>query len=282
MSALSYVARRFVAGESMPEALGAVSRLNRDNILTTLDVLGENVAQRSEAERAASEYIALLEEISNSKVRSNVSMKLTQMGLDIGEDFCFTNCRRILEKARSLGNFVRIDMEGSAYTERTLNVFQRLYSEFPNVGIVLQSYLHRSVEDARLLASQKAPVRVCKGAYKEPSSIAFHSMDDIRRSYQEMIEILFQGGSKVGIATHDDKLIDWAIEWTNKQAIDKDRFEFQMLYGLRRKRARELASQGYIVRAYVPYGSHWLPYFVRRLRERKENVFFVIKSMIAD
>ncbi|MFH1017733.1 MAG: proline dehydrogenase family protein [Pseudomonadota bacterium] len=282
MSALSYLARRFVAGETLDDAMKAVISLNRDGILASLDVLGENVHSETEAAVARDEYLRLLDEIRRLGVKSNVSLKLTQMGLDMGHELCISNVRRIVERARQYGNFVRIDMEGSAYTERTLGIFTELRKTCPNLGIVLQAYLHRSEEDAKKLVELKAPVRVCKGAYKEPASIAFHRMEDIRRSFRQLVEILLKAGSNVGIATHDEKLIRWALEWTAREKIPRDRFEFQVLYGLRRKRARQLAAEGYPVRFYVPFGTHWLPYFVRRLRERKENVFFVLKSLVAD
>ncbi|MFH1262028.1 MAG: proline dehydrogenase family protein [Pseudomonadota bacterium] len=282
MRALTYLARRFVAGEEMSDAVEAVRRLNGNGILASLDVLGEAVTDRNEAEGAAHDYLRLLDEIACQGIAGNVSIKLSQMGLEIDTEFCFSQMHAILEKARQQENFVRIDMESSALTQSTLDVYYRLYRDHPNVGIVLQSYLYRSEKDARDLAALHAPVRVCKGAYKEPQSIAFKNMDDIRRSFRTMVEILLRGGSKVGIATHDDRLIDWAIEWTGEEKIPRDRFEFQMLYGLRRKRARELAKNGFQVRTYVPFGSHWLPYFMRRLRERKENVFFVLKGLVAD
>lgn len=266
----------------MNDAVAAVRRLNSFGLLASLDILGEDVSDRTEAEAAGREYVRLLDEIRRQGIRSNVSVKLSQMRLEIEPDFCFSLMRMILERARENSNFIRIDMEGSALTESTLQVFSRLYRDYKNVGVVLQSYLHRSEGDARDLAALKAPVRVCKGAYKEPASLAFRSMGDIRRNFRTMVEILLRGGSKVGIATHDEKLIRWAVEWTRREGISPERFEFQMLYGLRRRRALELASMGYTVRAYVPYGTHWLPYFMRRLRERKENIFFVLKGLVAD
>jgi proline dehydrogenase len=282
MRALTYLARRFVAGERMPEAVESVRRLNGNGILATLDVLGEAVTDRAEAESASRDYLSLMDEISRQGIRSNVSLKLSQMGLEIDTEFCLSLMRTVLAKAKSCGSFVRIDMESSALTQRTLDVFTRLHREYGNVGIVLQSYLHRSEGDARELAALRAPVRVCKGAYKEPASLAYQSMDDIRRSFRTMVEILLQGGSNVAIATHDEELIRWAADWTTREGIPRDRFEFQMLYGLRRKRARQLAEAGYRVRIYVPYGTHWLPYFMRRLRERKENIFFVLKGLVTD
>jgi proline dehydrogenase len=282
MSTLSYLARRFVAGETLNDAMKAVITLNRDKLKSSLDVLGEHVHSEEEASAARDEYLRLLDEIRRIGVDSNVSLKLTQMGLDLNPQIALGNLRAIAERAARYGNFVRVDMEGSSQTERTLNVYTEVFKTLPNVGIVLQAYLHRSEADTRKLAELKAPVRVCKGAYKEPTSIAFHNMDDIRRNFKLMVEILLKAGSKVGIATHDEKLISWALEWTAREKIPREQFEFQVLYGLKRKRARELAVAGYPVRLYVPYGTHWLPYFVRRLRERKENVFFVLKSLVAD
>jgi proline dehydrogenase len=282
MGVLSYLARRFVAGERMSDAVSAVDRLNSFGLLASLDVLGEAVTDRFEAEKASQDYLRLLDEIGRRGIRSNVSLKLSQMGLEIDTEFCLSLTKAILAKAKEHSNFVRIDMEGSALTQRTLDVFKRLHRDHPNVGVVLQSYLFRSEGDARELAALRAPVRVCKGAYKEPPSIAFRDMNQIRRSFQSMVQILLKAGSNVGIATHDEKLIRWAIDWTREEKIPREQFEFQMLYGIRRRRARELASMGYAVRAYVPFGTHWLPYFTRRLRERKENVFFVLKGLVTN
>lgn len=280
MGALSYLARRFIAGENTEEALRAVKVLNARNILTSLDILGEDVESEVESRACVKDYLELLGRIQEEKVKSNVSLKLTQMGLDIGDDFCFSLVESVVARARELGNFVRIDMEGSAYTQRTIDVYKKLFARHPqNVGLVLQAYLHRSESDARDFAALKAPIRVCKGAYKESASIAFKDMDAIRESYKKMVEILVLGGSKVGIATHDEALIQWALEWTQRNRISQTQFEFQFLYGLKRKRAVELASMGYAVRSYIPFGTHWMPYFFRRLRERKENVFFVLKGL---
>jgi proline dehydrogenase len=282
MHLLSYLARRFVAGEGMSEAVAAVRRLNTFGQSASLDVLGEDVTDRSEAEAACQAYVRLLDEIQRQGIRSNVSLKLSALGLEIDTEFCLSLLKKILTKAGEHSNFVRIDMEGSALTQRTLDVFHRAYRDHKNVGIVLQTYLQRSENDARELAALQAPVRVCKGAYKEPPSLAFKNMEGIRRNYKGIVEILLKGGSRVAVATHDEKLIRWAIDWTREEKIPREQFEFQMLYGLRRRRARELASMGYAVRAYVPFGTHWLPYFMRRLRERKENVFFVLKGLVTD
>ena len=280
MSALAYLARRFVAGEDMSSAIDAVKTLNQKSVVTSLDLLGEDVTSRQEAIAAKQAYLALLDQIQTDRVRSNVSLKLTQMGLDLDENFCFSVVSEIVEKAKNHGNFVRIDMEGSAYTQRTIDIFKRLFEKYGHsVGLVLQAYLHRSIDDTKALAAIKAPIRVCKGAYKESPSIAYKNMEDIRRSYISMVEILLKAGCKVGIATHDAELVSWAKQWTKENRVPTSQFEFQFLYGLKRSLAVKLAAEGYVVRAYVPYGSHWMPYFIRRLRERKENVFFVLKGL---
>ncbi|MCB0308474.1 MAG: proline dehydrogenase family protein [Bdellovibrionales bacterium] len=282
MGALAYLARRFVAGENMADALIAVHALNSKGVAASLDLLGEDVSSKEDALIAQKAYLELLHQINAKNAKSNVSLKLTQMGLDVDEEFCYATVKAIVEEAGSYKNFVRLDMEGSAYTARTISMFMRLFKDHKNVGAVLQAYLHRSENDAKALAAIKAPVRVCKGAYKESSSIAFMSMNDIRNSYKSMVQILIEGGSKVAIATHDEKLITWALDWTQDNHIPKDQFEFQFLYGLKRSRAKDLASQGYQVRTYIPFGTHWMPYFFRRLRERKENVFFVLKGLFED
>lgn len=277
-----YFARRFVAGETAVEAIEAVKELNRDGIVATLDLLGENVASHAQADEAVEEYYRLFQLITDSGVKSGVSLKLTQLGLDLGVDSCVERMRKVLTSAQKHNLFVRIDMEGSFYTQTTIDAFVRLANEYKNVGLVLQAYLHRSMDDTKLMAEKKFSIRVCKGAYKESSSIAFQSMDDIRTSYKNMVKVLLDGGCRIGIATHDDELIDWAKQYVTENKVDKKLFEFQMLYGLRRKKMLQLAKEGFRVRSYVPYGTHWFPYFYRRLRERKENVFFVLKSLIAD
>lgn len=282
MRILAYLARRFVPGDEMADAISAVKRLGDAGLVASLDILGEDVTDRSEAEKAAAEYVCLLDEIGNNGIDSTVSLKLSQMGLEIDFDFCLGLMRKIMEKATERSNFVRIDMEGSAHTQRTLDLFEALYRDYKNVGIVLQSYLHRSKEDTKRMAELGASIRICKGAYKEASSVALQKMDEIRESFNQMVETLLRAGTKVAIATHDEKVIRWTLAFAEKESIPREMFEFQMLYGLRRRRARELASQGYAVRAYVPFGTHWFPYFVRRLRERPENVLFVLKGLVTD
>lgn len=278
MKLLTRMARSFVAGETVDEALEVVSRLNEKGIMATLDVLGEGVKDRKTADQAVQAYLDLLDSIHRSGVNSHVSLKLTQMGLDIDVEYCYENMIKIVGKAAKLSNFVRIDMEGSPHTERTLDIFCRLRENFDNVGVVIQAYLYRSEEDIQKLNQIRAKVRICKGAYKEPKEIAIKKMKDIRANFIKLTEMLFRDGVYPAVATHDDKLIRWVKDYTTAHQIPPDRFEFQYLFGIRNKTFQKLAEEGYRVRCYVPFGTHWIPYFYRRLRERKENVFFVIKN----
>lgn len=274
------LAKRFVAGRTIQEAVQAVRRLNERGICATLDVLGENVKDISTANAAAERYVQTLGWIEENHIQSNVSVKLTQMGLDIDRQFCFSNVVRICDAAAKANNFVRIDMEGSNYTEPTLSLFLELYQMYKNVGIVIQASLRRSAADLQRLNKLRARVRLCKGAYKEPPAIAYQRMPEIRQNFKELAEMLFTKGDYPAIATHDDQLIDWTKQYVRQNQISLDRFEFQMLYGLRSETQRVLAKQGYRVRVYVPFGTHWLPYFSRRLRERKENVYFVLQNLL--
>ena len=279
MKLLTRMARSFVAGETVEEAIKNVRKLNEKSIMATLDVLGESVKDRETAEKAVNAYLALLDAIPKAGINSHVSLKLTQMGLDIDTDYCCQNIDRIVGKAKTLGNFVRVDMEGTPHTQRTLDIFYRLRQKYDNVGIVLQAYLHRTGKDVRDLNNIKAKIRLCKGAYKEPPDLAIKKMKDIRANFILLAETLFKEGVYPAIATHDDRLIKWTKEYTASNKIANDRFEFQYLYGIRNKTFRNLAEEGYRVRCYVPFGTHWLPYFMRRMRERKENVFFVVKNL---
>lgn len=272
-------ARRFVSGHTIGEAIAAVRRLNEQGITATLDVLGENVTERKTAEAAVSSYLQTLDAIGQSNIRANVSLKLTQMGLDIDRDFCLANLVRISERASTLSCFVRIDMEGSNYTQKTLDLFYDLFQKQKNVGVVIQAYLHRSLKDIQQLIDLGARVRLCKGAYQEPPALALQEMPEIRQNFKKLAEALLLNGDYPAIATHDDELIGWVKSFTASHRIGKEKFEFQMLYGVRTDTQRKLAAEGYNMRVYVPYGTHWLPYFYRRLRERKENVYFVLKHL---
>lgn len=280
MSFLFRFASRFVAGEHVDQAMTAVQGLNSKGLTASLDILGENVHDKETAQRAVEGYLNLLEQIHQAGISSNISVKLTMTGLDIGDDYCVENLSRICEKARTLKNFVRIDMEGSAYTERTLKVFFRLQAKYPEVvGAVIQAYLHRSADDIDALNAVGARVRLCKGAYKEPPSVAIQNMRDIRANYKRLAEKLLMKGVYPGIATHDDQLIRWTQDFVAGHGMKNDQFEFQMLYGIRPATQLSLVRGGHRMRIYVPFGSHWAPYFYRRLRERKENVWFIISNM---
>ena len=273
------IAKRFVSGQTIPEAIRAVRHLNSVGILTTLDVLGENVSDRRAAEAAVATYLETLDWIQRESLNSNVSLKLTQMGLDIDRDYCLDNVARICERAAAGNNFVRIDMEGSAYTERTLNLFYELFQKHRNVGIVIQAYLHRSEQDIRKLIELGARVRLCKGAYMEPPRLAVQTMAAVRQNFMSLASLLLKQGTHPAIATHDDVLLSWTRNYIAQHELPKDGFEFQMLYGVRSHTQRQLAEQGYPMRVYVPFGTHLLPYFYRRMRERKENVTFVLKHL---
>jgi proline dehydrogenase len=273
------MANSFVAGETVDDALKAVKKLNEKGIMATLDVLGESVKNKEDSDKAVATYISLLDAISRAGVNSHVSLKLTQMGLDIDDAYCFENMVKILSRAKERNNFVRFDMEGSPNTQRTLNVFYRVREKFDNVGIVIQAYLHRSEKDLEGLNRIKAKVRLCKGAYKEPKEVAIKKMKDIRENFMKLTKILFERGVYPAVATHDGKLIQATKNYVAEHNISREDFEFQLLYGIRSKTQQRLAEEGYRVRVYVPFGTHWLPYFYRRLRERKENVFFVLKNL---
>ena len=273
------LARRFVAGETEKDAIAVGRRLHARGINATFDLLGEDVLDRDAARRSAEANRHLLRLIP-PEVERNVSIKLTMMGLDISEDFCLELTAGILDTAREVGGFVRIDMEGSKHTQRTIDAFHRLRRTHENVGIVLQAYLHRTEDDVKEAVARGDRVRICKGAYKEPPETAWTKMDDIRASFRRCAHLLLERGNYPAVATHDEGLIRDAIAYAREKGVARDRYEFQMLYGLRPRRWDELVRDGHNVRIYVPYGTHWFPYFYRRLRERRENVLFVLKSLL--
>jgi proline dehydrogenase len=275
-----FLARRFVAGERAESAMQAIATLNAQGFLATLDFLGEDVTQRDEALRTKNEYLALLELIRARRLQTNVSVKLSAMGLLVDEDFALANIGDVVIAAQRLDDsFVRIDMEGSALVDPTLRVFERLFPQARNVGIVLQAYLKRTSADIERAIELGARVRLCKGAYQEPPSIAYKAMADIRAAYLRSAEALLVRGNYPGLATHDESLIAGVKDLARRHGIAKDRFEFQMLYGIRPAVQRRLVAEGYRVRIYVPYGTHWAGYFYRRITERKENALFVLGSL---
>lgn len=274
------LAKRFVAGETFDQSVPKVRELNEHGIRVTLDLLGENVKEKDMADDTVESYIQLIEKIHNAGLRSTISIKLTMLGLDIDEEYCRDNLFRLLDAARMRNTFVRIDMEGSDYTQATIDLFREAFREYgKHVGIVIQAYLHRSRDDIPELAEMGADVRLCKGAYGEPERIALQNMPAIREAYKEYAKILLNKTTYPRIATHDDELVDWVKTYALEQNLGKSRFEFQMLYGLREETMIELTENGYNTRVYVPYGTMWFPYFKRRLLERKENIFFVASTM---
>ena len=274
------LAKRFVAGETFDEAIPKVEAINNKDIKITLDLLGENVRDKSTAQNTVEQYIQLLKDINTAGLNSTISVKLTMLGLDIDRDYCKENLFKLLDVARDENQFVRIDMEGSDHTQDTIALFKEAHNEFgKHVGVVIQAYLHRSKEDIPELANMGADIRLCKGAYNEPAALALQSMDDIRKAYKRYTAILLEETSYPRIATHDDELINWTKSYTAENDIEKSGFEFQMLYGLRQETMEEMINHGYSARIYVPYGTMWFPYFKRRLTERKENIWFMLSTM---
>ena len=278
---LRRAALRFVAGERLPDALEAIRRLNAAGLTATVDFLGEGVTTAARAEASGDTYIRILDALREGGVQSNLSLKLTQLGLDVDPPLCRAILRRILDRAGE--TFVRIDMESSQYTDRTLRLFEQLWVEgYRSVGVVIQSYLRRSAQDVEHLLSLGARVRLVKGAYAEPPAVAFPHKRDVDASFARLAERLLEHGVYPAIATHDERLIGQALRVVAERAIPPERFEFQMLYGVRRDLQTRLRRQGYRVRVYVPFGEEWYPYFMRRLAERPANVLFVVRSVLRE
>lgn len=282
------LARRFVAGETLDEAIAAVKRLNTQGMLATLDHLGENVATQAEAVAAADEYLIALDALDEARVACNVSVKLTQMGLDLGDDFCFDNVSRIVREAAALGSFVRIDMEDSSYTGRTIGVYRRLREKYSNVGIVIQAYLHRSQADVEsLIADGMGHFRLCKGAYDEPASIAYRERPRVTQALNELARTCLEPlsrdrGAYAAVASHDEEVINFVRAYAYQHDVPPSAYEFQMLYGIRRELQEKLVRDGYRMRVYVPYGTHWYPYFMRRLAERPANLLFFLRALVGN
>lgn len=277
-----FLAKRFVAGEDVAAAIGAVAQLNAQGMSATLDFLGEDVVEREAAIATRDAYFRMLDAIAGANVQSNVSVKLTAIGLLVDESFALDNLCAILERAQSNPDpFVRIDMEGTPVTQATLRVFEQAYARYSNVGPVLQSYLKRTPADVERAIELGARVRLCKGAYNEPESLAFKNMAQIRENYLLCARELLTRGNYPGIATHDRGLIEAVKRFVQKHGIGPERFEFQMLYGVRPQLQRELVREGYRLRIYVPFGTHWAGYFYRRVAERKENAFFALSSVFS-
>jgi proline dehydrogenase len=277
-------ASRFVAGETLDTAVPAVRELNRRGITASLDLLGESVHNEGEAHAAGAEYLKILDRIAREKLDTTVSIKLTAMGLDVSEELCVSIMHDVLERARKYNTFVRLDMEASDYTQKTLELFEnRLYPEFRGtVGVVLQSYLYRTHADVEHMNALGARVRLCKGAYKEPASVAFPEKRDVDANYVKCMQDLLLHGHYPGIATHDETIIETTKRFARQNDIKPDQFEFQMLYGVRRDLQEKIVREGWRMRCYVPFGTQWYPYLMRRLAERPANVAFMTGNIVKE
>jgi len=272
---------RFVAGMTIDDALGACERVNREGIAATLDALGESVTTEAEARASADVYHEMLDAIGARRLRANVSLKLSQMGMDFDSALAESIVGELVEHAAHVDSFVRIDMEGSAFTEATISMTERLYGKYPGrVGTVLQAYLFRTDGDADRLLDQGIRIRLCKGAYKESAEIAYPLKSDVDANYVKLAERMMTSGVFCGIATHDEAIVEKLLKFVRDKNVSKSAFEFQMLYGIRRDLQRRLAKQGFGVRVYVPFGPEWYPYFMRRLAERPANVLFLMKNFL--
>lgn len=276
---LFFLARRFVPGERIEDAIAAVGRLNQDGLSASLDFLGEGVTSEAEAAQAVSVYRSMIERIAAAGLDANVSVKLSAIGQSIGDDLATDNLEHIIAAARPHAMFVRLDMEGSATVDSTYRILFRARAGYEHVGAVVQAYLHRAQTDVARLISEGVRVRLCKGAYKEPPAVALQRMPDIRHNFERLAERLLDSGVYHGIATHDEALIAAVRAMSERKRLSRDAFEFQMLYGIRTQAQKAIVHEGYRMRVYVPFGTHWAGYFYRRLAERKENVLFVLGNL---
>jgi proline dehydrogenase len=274
--------RRFVAGDRLGDALESLDTIRTQGMTWTVDVLGESVASRDMAIAAADTYIDTLNALDERGLDANVSLKLTQMGLEIDRDFCRENVGRVVARAREIGAFVRIDMEDHTKTDVTLEFVRDLHEVHHDVGAVIQSYLRRSAADIEQLNRDQIRVRLCKGAYEEPADVAFKTREEVDDSYERLLETLLLNGRYPALATHDDRIIDHALKFIAEHEIPPDRYEFQMLYGIRRDLQERLVAMGQTVRVYVPYGTEWYPYYMRRLAERPQNVLFILGTVLRE
>jgi proline dehydrogenase len=272
---------RFIAGRTLEDGIRVLQDLGRQRVLGTLDFLGENVRSLEEASRSCDSYFAAQCAIDKAGLPATVSIKLTQFGLDFSQGACLNNVTELVRRARAKNSRVEIDMESSDYTDRTLDIVVHLQQQFPgSVRAVIQAYLYRSQQDIRMLSERHIPVRLCKGAYREPSAVAFPRKADVDANYVKLMKLLLEQGAYPAIASHDENIVREALRHIREQKIAPDRFEFQMLYGIRRDLQRRIVNQGYSLRLYVPYGDAWYPYFMRRLAERPANVFFLARNLL--
>jgi len=270
---------RFIAGLTLDDGLSVCKRLEREGILVSMDRLGESVTSPAEAEASRDGYLEILHRIAASGFDASISIKLTQFGLDLSESACRANVERLVSEAARLGKTVEIDMESSEYTDRTLDIACAMHEAHGNIRAVVQAYLRRSAEDIERMCELRVPVRLCKGAYKEPATVAFASKREVDESYVRLMQVLLDRGAYPGLATHDQRIIEEAHRFARERGIPPDRYEFQMLYGIRRDLARRFVADGYRIRLYVPFGEAWYPYFMRRLAERPANLLFLMRNM---
>ena len=271
---------RFVAGRSIEQEIAVIERLKRENVLATVDYLGENVHSLDEAAATRDTYLAILDRAARAGAGTTISIKLTQFGLSISTDVCRDNVDPLVAKAKELGTRVEIDMESSEYVDRTLKIVSAMHARYGSVRAVIQAYLYRSEKDVDCLCGEGIPIRLCKGAYKEPAEVAFQKKVEVDRNYVRLVHIMLERGTYPAIASHDEKMVAEALRVVKAQGIGPERFEFQMLYGIRRDLQQKIVADGYTLRLYVPYGDAWYPYFMRRLAERPANVMFLARNML--
>lgn len=274
-------AKRYIAGVKLEDGIRAVKELNAKGILATMDVLGEAVTTKKESEEAKNQCLQVLDAINEHKLNSNLSLKPTQIGLAIDEEFCYNQLVEILEKAKGYNNFVRIDMEDSPFTDATIKMFKRLKEKYDNVGIVVQAYLKRTLNDVKSLNSLGTNYRLCKGIYIEPEEISYKDYQKVRDNYLEILKQMFTDGNYVGIATHDDYLVENAYKMIKEMKIPKDKYEFQMLYGVKENLRDKINADGHKIRIYVPFGEHWYKYSIRRLQENPNMAWYITKSIFS-
>jgi proline dehydrogenase len=280
-SVVHLFAKKYIAGETLEDAIRVTKELNDEGIYTTIDVLGEDVNTKKDSEEAKNNCLAVLDAINKNKLRANLSLKPTQLGILIDRYLCFLQVSEILDKASDINNFIRIDMEDSSLTDDTLELYTRLRSKYTNVGVVVQAYLKRTYEDVIKQKANETNFRLCKGIYVEPEEIAFKDPQQIRDNYLKVLEFLFKNGNYVGIATHDEYLVKRACELIKQYGVSKSRFEFQMLYGVGEELRKKLNAQGFLIRVYVPFGKHWYNYSVRRLQENPQLAWYITKSIFS-
>lgn len=274
-----HFAGRYIAGETLADAIRCVRQLNSEGVCATLDVLGEDITNNNEAVASRNQSIEVLHAIAREKLDSNLSIKLTSLGLKLGMDICTNNVREILKVASSYGTFVRFDMEDSSCTSDTIGIFQKLHTEFPDTGIVLQAYMRRCEDDVRMLAQNRTNFRLCKGIYKELPAIAFQGRGEVQQNYLKLLELMFRQQCYVGIATHDSVLVDGALRMIGELGLKRNEYEFQMLLGVRPELRQRLVREGHKVRLYVPFGEHWYGYSTRRFKENPEIAGYVFKAL---